>query len=186
MTARSSMACPSLPRNGYHGAIGTRTASVRPPCSRRSSVSTSDGGELTIGETVKISYVDQSRAGTTRHPVECCLGTAWTFIQVGNVEMPSRLASAFGFKGPDQQNKPVSCPVVSDATVRNLVFALKQGGNLLLLDERPTTSTSRRSVRWKTPSWRLSAAPSSRPTDRWFLDRVATILAWEGTGRGAR
>ena len=144
---------------------------------------TLDGGTLKVGETVKISYVDQNRANIDPEK------TLWEvvsdgldYIQVGNDEMPSRAyVSAFGFKGPDQQKK---AGVLSggERNRLNLALTLKQGGNLLLLDE-PTndldveTLASLENALLEFPGCAVVVSH-----DRWFLDRVAThILAWEGT-----
>jgi ATPase subunit of ABC transporter with duplicated ATPase domains len=141
-----------------------------------------DGGDLRIGESVKISYVDQSRGGIDPNK------TLWEVvsdgldhIQVGQVEMPSRAyVSAFGFKGPDQQKK---AGVLSggERNRLNLALTLKQGGNLLLLDE-PTndldveTLSSLENALLEFPGCAVVVSH-----DRWFLDRVAThILAYEG------
>jgi ATPase subunit of ABC transporter with duplicated ATPase domains len=141
-----------------------------------------DGGNLKIGESVKISYVDQSRGGIDPNK------TLWEVvsdgldhIQVGQVEMPSRAyVSAFGFKGPDQQKK---AGVLSggERNRLNLALTLKQGGNLLLLDE-PTndldveTLSSLENALLDFPGCAVVVSH-----DRWFLDRVAThILAYEG------
>ena len=165
------------------------TASARPLCLRLSSAwSLLDGGELTIGETVKISYVDQTRAGIDPDK------TLWQvvsdgldFIQVGNVEMPSRAyVSAFGFKGPDQQ-KPAGVLSGGERNRLNLALTLKQGGNLLLLDE-PTNDLDVETLGSLENA--LLAFPGCAVVvthDRWFLDRVAThILAWEGTEEASR
>jgi ATPase subunit of ABC transporter with duplicated ATPase domains len=142
-----------------------------------------DGGSLKIGDSVKISYVDQSRGGIDPDKsLWDVVSDGLDFIQVGNVEMPSRAyVSAFGFKGPDQQKK---AGVLSggERNRLNLALTLKQGGNLLLLDE-PTndldveTLGSLENALLEFPGCAVVVSH-----DRWFLDRVAThILAWEGT-----
>ncbi|MGO1312350.1 MAG: ATP-binding cassette domain-containing protein, partial [Brevibacterium aurantiacum] len=142
-----------------------------------------DGGELKIGDSVKTSYVDQSRGGIDSNKnLWEVVSDGLDFIQVGNVEMPSRAyVSAFGFKGPDQQKK---AGVLSggERNRLNLALTLKQGGNLLLLDE-PTndldveTLGSLENALLEFPGCAVVVSH-----DRWFLDRVAThILAWEGT-----
>ena len=142
-----------------------------------------DGGELKVGETVKISYVDQNRANIDpEKSLWEVVSDGLDYIQVGNVEMPSRAyVSAFGFKGPDQQKK---AGVLSggERNRLNLALTLKQGGNLLLLDE-PTndldveTLASLENALLEFPGCAVVVSH-----DRWFLDRVAThILAWEGT-----
>ena len=142
-----------------------------------------DGGTLKIGETVKISYVDQSREGIDPNKsLWEVVSDGLDYIQVGQVEMPSRAyVSAFGFKGADQQKK---AGVLSggERNRLNLALTLKQGGNLLLLDE-PTndldveTLASLENALLEFPGCAVVVTH-----DRWFLDRVAThILAWEGT-----
>ena len=173
----------SLPRNGIVGVIGPNGVGKTTLFKTIVALEPLDGGELTIGETVKISYVDQSRAGIDPDK------TLWEvvsdgldFIQVGNVEMPSRAyVSAFGFKGPDQQ-KPAGVLSGGERNRLNLALTLKQGGNLLLLDE-PTNDLDVETLGSLENA--LLAFPGCAVVvthDRWFLDRVAThILAWEGT-----
>jgi len=173
----------SLPRNGIVGVIGPNGVGKTTLFKTIVGLEPLDGGELTIGETVKISYVDQSRAGIDPDK------TLWEvvsdgldFIQVGAVEMPSRAyVSAFGFKGPDQQ-KPAGVLSGGERNRLNLALTLKQGGNLLLLDE-PTNDLDVETLGSLENA--LLAFPGCAVVvthDRWFLDRVAThILAWEGT-----
>jgi ATP-binding cassette ChvD family protein len=173
----------SLPRNGIVGVIGPNGVGKSTLFKTIVGLEPLDGGELKVGESVKISYVDQNRANIDPEK------TLWEvvsdgldFIQVGQVEMPSRAyVSAFGFKGPDQQKK---AGVLSggERNRLNLALTLKQGGNLLLLDE-PTndldveTLSSLENALLEFPGCAVVVSH-----DRWFLDRVAThILAWEGT-----
>ena len=173
----------SLPRNGIVGVIGPNGVGKTTLFKTIVGLEPLDGGNLKVGETVKISYVDQSRGGIDPEK------TLWEvvsdgldYIQVGAVEMPSRAyVSAFGFKGPDQQKK---AGVLSggERNRLNLALTLKQGGNLLLLDE-PTndldveTLSSLENALLQFPGCAVVVSH-----DRWFLDRVAThILAWEGT-----
>ena len=173
----------SLPRNGIVGVIGPNGVGKTTLFKTIVGLEPLDGGELTIGETVKLSYVDQNRAGIDPNK------TLWEvvsdgldYIQVGNVEMPSRAyVSAFGFKGADQQ-KPAGVLSGGERNRLNLALTLKQGGNLLLLDE-PTndldveTLSSLENALLEFPGCAVVITH-----DRWFLDRVAThILAWEGT-----
>jgi ATP-binding cassette ChvD family protein len=142
-----------------------------------------DGGELTVGESVKLSYVDQDRSGidSTKTLWEV-VSDGLDVIQVGNVEIPSRAyVSSFGFKGPDQQKK---AGILSggERNRLNLALTLKQGGNLLLLDE-PTndldveTLSSLENALLEFPGCAVVITH-----DRWFLDRIAThILSYEGT-----
>ena len=172
----------SLPPNGIVGVIGPNGVGKTTLFKTMVGLEPLDGGDLKIGETVKLSYVDQSRAGID--PTK----TLWEvvsdgldFIQVGNVEMPSRAyVSAFGFKGPDQQ-KPAGVLSGGERNRLNLALTLKQGGNVLLLDE-PTndldveTLGSLENALLEFPGCAVVVSH-----DRWFLDRVAThILAWEG------
>ena len=173
----------SLPRNGIVGVIGPNGVGKTTLFKTIVGLEPLDGGELTIGETVKLSYVDQNLAGidpnTTLWEV---LSDGLDYIQVGNVEMPSRAyVSAFGFKGADQQ-KPAGVLSGGERNRLNLALTLKQGGNLLLLDE-PTndldveTLSSLENALLEFPGCAVVITH-----DRWFLDRVAThILAWEGT-----
>lgn len=173
----------SLPRNGIVGVIGPNGVGKSTLFKTIVGLEPLDGGELKVGETVKISYVDQNRANIDREKsLWEVVSDGLDYIQVGNVEMPSRAyVSAFGFKGPDQQKK---AGVLSggERNRLNLALTLKQGGNLLLLDE-PTndldveTLASLENALLEFPGCAVVVSH-----DRWFLDRVAThILAWEGT-----
>ncbi len=174
----------SLPRNGIVGVIGPNGVGKSTLFKTIVGLEPLDGGELKVGETVKISYVDQNARTLTRteEPSWEVVSDGLDYIQVGNVEMPSRAyVSAFGFKGPDQQKK---AGVLSggERNRLNLALTLKQGGNLLLLDE-PTndldveTLASLENALLEFPGCAVVVSH-----DRWFLDRVAThILAWEGT-----
>ncbi|MGO1440377.1 MAG: energy-dependent translational throttle protein EttA [Brevibacterium yomogidense] len=173
----------SLPPNGIVGVIGPNGVGKSTLFKTIVGMEELDGGELKIGESVKISYVDQSRGGIDPDKnLWEVVSDGLDFIQVGNVEMPSRAyVSAFGFKGPDQQKK---AGVLSggERNRLNLALTLKQGGNLLLLDE-PTndldveTLGSLENALLEFPGCAVVVSH-----DRWFLDRVAThILAWEGT-----
>ncbi len=173
----------SLPRGGIVGIIGPNGVGKTTLFKTIVGLEQPDSGEVKVGETVKISYVDQSRAGID--PTK----TLWEVvsdgldhINVGQVEMPSRAyVSAFGFKGPDQQ-KPAGVLSGGERNRLNLALTLKEGGNLLLLDE-PTndldveTLGSLENALLEFPGCAVVISH-----DRWFLDRVAThILAWEGT-----
>ena len=173
----------SLPRNGIVGVIGPNGVGKSTLFKTIVGLEPLDGGELNVGETVKISYVDQNRANIDpEKSLWEVVSDGLDYIQVGNVEMPSRAyVSAFGFKGPDQQKK---AGVLSggERNRLNLALTLKQGGNLLLLDE-PTndldveTLASLENALLEFPGCAVVVSH-----DRWFLDRVAThILAWEGT-----
>lgn len=173
----------SLPRNGIVGVIGPNGVGKTTLFKTIVGLEELDDGDLNIGETVKISYVDQNRAGIDpSKPLWEVVSDGLDYIEVGNVEMPSRAyVSAFGFKGADQQ-KPAGVLSGGERNRLNLALTLKQGGNLLLLDE-PTndldveTLTSLENALLQFPGCAVVVTH-----DRWFLDRVAThILAWEGT-----
>ncbi|MFC9014810.1 ATP-binding cassette domain-containing protein, partial [Streptomyces albidoflavus] len=144
-----------------------------------------DSGSIKVGDTVKISYVDQSRANIDpKKTLWAVVSDELDYINVGQVEMPSRAyVSAFGFKGPDQQ-KPAGVLSGGERNRLNLALTLKQGGNLLLLDE-PTndldveTLSSLENALLEFPGCAVVVSH-----DRWFLDRVAThILAYEGNSK---
>ncbi|WP_026551978.1 energy-dependent translational throttle protein EttA [Arthrobacter sp. H20] len=173
----------SLPRNGIVGVIGPNGVGKTTLFKTIVGLEPIDGGKLTIGDSVKISYVDQSRGGIDPDKTLWeVVSNGHDFIQVGQVEMPSRAyVSAFGFKGPDQQKR---AGVLSggERNRLNLALTLKQGGNLLLLDE-PTndldveTLSSLENALLEFPGCAVVVSH-----DRWFLDRVVThILAYEGT-----
>ena len=172
----------SLPRNGIVGVIGPNGVGKTTLFKMIVGLEQPDSGTIRIGETVKISYVDQQRAGIDpAQTVWQVVSEGLDHIKVGNVEMPSRAyVSAFGFKGPDQQ-KPAGVLSGGERNRLNLALTLKLGGNLLLLDE-PTndldveTLSSLENALLDFPGCAVITSH-----DRWFLDRVAThILAWEG------
>ena len=173
----------TLPRNGIVGVIGPNGVGKTTLFKTIVGLEPLDGGELKVGETVSISYVDQSRGGIDpKKTLWEVVSGGLDFIKVGNVEMPSRAyVAAFGFKGPDQQ-KPAGVLSGGERNRLNLALTLKQGGNLLLLDE-PTndldveTLGSLENALLEFPGCAVVVSH-----DRWFLDRVAThILAYEGT-----
>jgi ATP-binding cassette ChvD family protein len=181
----------TLPRNGIIGVIGpngvgkttlfrmivaaaegdTGDASTQP-----------DSGTLRVGETVKLSYVDQSRAGLDpAKNVWEVVSDGLDWIKVGAVEMPSRAyIGAFGFKGPDQQ-KPSGVLSGGERNRLNLALTLKQGGNVLLLDE-PTNDLDVETLgSLENALLEFPGCAVITSHDRWFLDRIAThILAYEG------
>ncbi|GAA4372049.1 energy-dependent translational throttle protein EttA [Nocardioides caricicola] len=172
----------SLPRAGIVGVIGPNGVGKTTLFRMITGGEAPDSGELNVGQTVKISYVDQSRGGIDPNKnVWEVVSDGLDFIKVANFEMNSRAyVASFGFKGPDQQKK---AGVLSggERNRLNLALTLKMGGNLLLLDE-PTndldveTLSSLEDAILDFPG---CAVVTSH--DRWFLDRVAThILAWEG------
>jgi ATP-binding cassette ChvD family protein len=172
----------SLPRNGIVGVIGPNGVGKSTLFKMIVGEETLDGGELKIGETVKISYVDQSRGGIDpdKSLWEVVSG-GLDYIHVGQVEMPSRAyVAAFGFKGPDQQ-KPAGVLSGGERNRLNLALTLKQGGNLLLLDE-PTNDLDVETLgSLENALLEFPGCAVVITHDRWFLDRVAThILAYEG------
>jgi ATP-binding cassette ChvD family protein len=175
----------TLPRNGIVGIIGPNGAGKTTLFKTLMGMETADSGAVKIGETVKISYVDQSRGGIDpKKSLWEVVSDGQDFIKVGQVEMPSRAyVSCFGFKGPDQQ-KAAGILSGGERNRLNLALTLKQGGNLLLLDE-PTndldveTLGSLENALLEFPGCAVVISH-----DRWFLDRVAThILAYEGDAK---
>jgi ATP-binding cassette ChvD family protein len=175
----------TLPRNGIVGVIGPNGAGKTTLFKTILGMEKADSGVVKVGETVKISYVDQSRGGIDpKKSLWEVVSDGLDFIKVGNVEMPSRAyVSAFGFKGPDQQ-KPAGVLSGGERNRLNLALTLKQGGNLLLLDE-PTndldveTLSSLENALLEFPGCAVVISH-----DRWFLDRIAThILAYEGDSK---
>ena len=173
----------SLPRNGIVGIIGPNGVGKSTLFKMIVGEEPLDGGELKIGETVKISYVDQSRGGIDpEKSLWEVVSGGLDYIQVGQVEMPSRAyVAAFGFKGPDQQ-KPAGVLSGGERNRLNLALTLKEGGNLLLLDE-PTNDLDVETLgSLENALLEFPGCAVVITHDRWFLDRVAThILAYEGT-----
>ncbi|MBC9822931.1 energy-dependent translational throttle protein EttA [Terrabacter sp. MAHUQ-38] len=173
----------SLPRNGIVGVIGPNGVGKSTLFKTIVGFEEPDGGEVKIGDTVSISYVDQGREGLDpKKNLWEIVSDGLDHMKVGNVEIPSRAyVSQFGFKGPDQQ-KLSGVLSGGERNRLNLALTLKQGGNLLLLDE-PTndldveTLGSLENALLEFPGCAVVISH-----DRWFLDRVAThILAYEGT-----
>jgi ATP-binding cassette ChvD family protein len=173
-----------LPRNGIVGVIGPNGVGKTTLFKTVVGLEQPDAGSVRIGETVKLSYVDQNRAGIDpAKNVWEVVSEGLDHIHVGQVEMPSRAyVSAFGFKGADQQ-KPAGVLSGGERNRLNLAMTLKLGGNLILLDE-PTNDLDVETLGSLENA--LEQFPGCAVVishDRWFLDRVAThILAWEGTG----
>ncbi|GAA3724877.1 energy-dependent translational throttle protein EttA [Salinactinospora qingdaonensis] len=172
----------SLPPNGIVGVIGPNGVGKTTLFKMLVGQEQPDAGSISVGNTVEISYVDQTRSRiASEKNVWEAISDGEAFIQVGNVEIPSRAyVAAFGFKGSDQQ-KPAGVLSGGERNRVNLALTLKQGGNLLLLDE-PTndldvdTLGSLENALLEFPGCAVITSH-----DRWFLDRVAThILAWEG------
>ena len=173
----------NLPRNGIVGVIGPNGVGKSTLFKMIVGKEGVTGGSLEVGETVKISYVDQMRAGLDASKnVWEVVSDGNDYMIVGESEIPSRAyVSAFGFKGSDQQ-KPSNVLSGGERNRLNLALTLKEGGNLLLLDE-PTNDLDTETLEGLEEA--LLAFPGCAVItshDRWFLDRIAThILAWEGT-----
>ena len=173
----------SLPRNGIVGVIGPNGVGKSTLFKMIVGKEQPSSGELRLGETVKVSYVDQNREGIDPDKkLWEVVSDGLDYMQVGETEVPSRAyVSAFGFKGSDQQ-KPAGVLSGGERNRLNLALTLKQGGNLLLLDE-PTNDLdveTLESLEEALMEFPGCAVVTSH--DRMFLDRIAThILAWEGT-----
>jgi ATP-binding cassette ChvD family protein len=173
----------TLPPNGIVGVIGPNGVGKTTLFKTIVGLEDLDGGQLKVGETVKISYVDQSRAGIDpEKSLWEVVSDGLDIITVGKTEIPSRAyVSKFGFKGPDQQKK---AGVLSggERNRLNLALTLKQGGNLLLLDE-PTNDLDVETLQsLENALLEFPGCAVVITHDRWFLDRIAThILAYEGT-----
>ncbi|MFI9596621.1 energy-dependent translational throttle protein EttA [Nonomuraea sp. NPDC052265] len=170
-----------LPRNGIVGVIGPNGVGKTTMFRMITGGETPDTGSITIGDTVKISYADQSRGGIDPNKnVWEVVSDGLDHIKVGNVEMPSRAyIAAFGFKGPDQQKK---AGVLSggERNRLNLALTLKQGGNVLLLDEPTNDLDTETLSSLENALLDFPGCAVITSHDRWFLDRIAThILAWE-------
>nr|WP_260322542.1 energy-dependent translational throttle protein EttA [Corynebacterium glucuronolyticum] len=172
----------TLPRNGIVGVIGPNGVGKTTLFKTIVGLEEPDSGEVKVGQTVKLSYVDQNRENIDpEKTVWEVVSDGLDYIHVGQNEMPSRAyISAFGFKGPDQQ-KPAGVLSGGERNRLNLALTLKKGGNLILLDE-PTndldveTLSSLENALTKFPGCAVVISH-----DRWFLDRTCThILAWEG------
>ena len=173
----------TLPRNGIVGVVGPNGVGKSTLFKTIVGLEPLDGGDLKIGQTVKLSYVDQSRAGIDpKKTLWEVVSDGLDYIQVGNVEMPSRAyVASFGFKGADQQ-KPAGVLSGGERNRLNLALTLKQGGNLILLDE-PTNDLDVETLgSLENALLEFPGCAVVITHDRWFLDRVAThSLAWEGT-----
>src|ERR1035437_1958981 len=207
----------SLPRNGIVGVLGPNGVGKTTLFKMIVGEEPADSGTIRIGETVRISYVDQSReridpnknvgqaisdgeayipagetvrishVGQSRERIDPnknvwqAVSDGEAYIRVGNIEFPSRAyVAAFGFKGADQQ-KPAGIMSGGERNRMNLALTLKQGGNLLLLDEPPTDLDVEPLGSLETALLEFPGCAVIPSHDRWFLDRVAThILAWEG------
>jgi ATP-binding cassette ChvD family protein len=172
----------SLPRAGIVGVVGPNGVGKSTLFRMIVGEEQPDSGDLVLGETVRISYVDQGRSGLDpRKNVWELVSDGLDHIKVASFEMPSRAyVASFGFKGPDQQ-KPAGVLSGGERNRLNLALTLKMGGNLLLLDE-PTNDLDVETLQSLEDA--LLDFPGCAVVishDRWFLDRIAThILAWEG------
>jgi ATP-binding cassette ChvD family protein len=175
----------SLPPNGLVGVIGPNGVGKTTLFKMIVGDEKPDHGSIRIGDTVRTAYVDQLRSGIDPDKtVWEAISDGQSFIRVGHTEIPSRAyVAAFGFKGPDQQ-KPAGLMSGGERGRVNLALTLKQGGNLLLLDEPANdldveTLSSLENALLEFPGCAVITSH-----DRWFLDRIAThILAWEGGSR---
>ncbi|MBV9290949.1 MAG: energy-dependent translational throttle protein EttA [Frankiales bacterium] len=173
----------SLPKGGIVGIMGPNGVGKTTLFKMIVGQEQPDGGSLKIGETVQLSYVDQSRAGLDpKKTLWEVISDGLDFIKVGKTEINSRAyVASFGFKGPDQQ-KPAGVLSGGERNRLNLALTLKAGGNVLLLDE-PTNDLDVETLRSLEDA--LEEFPGCAVVishDRWFLDKVAThLLAWEGT-----
>ncbi|WP_248965324.1 energy-dependent translational throttle protein EttA [Sphaerisporangium perillae] len=171
-----------LPRNGIVGIIGPNGVGKTTLFRMIMGDETPDTGDVMIGDTVKISYVDQGRGNIdpTKN-VWQVVSDGLDHIKVGHVEMPSRAyIAAFGFKGPDQQ-KPAGILSGGERNRLNLALTLKQGGNVLLLDEPTNDLDTETLSSLENALLEFPGCAVITSHDRWFLDRTAThILAWEG------
>jgi len=172
----------TLPRNGIVGAIGPNGAGKTTLFKMIQGLEKPDSGNIKIGETVSISYVDQNRSGIDpKKTLWEVVSEGLDIMKVGQVEIPSRAyVSTFGFKGPDQQ-KPAGVLSGGERNRLNLALTLKMGGNLLLLDE-PTNDLDVETLgSLENALLNFPGCAVVISHDRWFLDRVAThILAYEG------
>lgn len=172
-----------LPRNGIVGIIGPNGVGKTTLFKCIVGLEESSAGTLDIGETVKIAYVDQNRAGIDPDKsLWEVVSDGLDIMQVGETEVPSRAyVAGFGFKGQDQ-SKPAGVLSGGERNRLNLALTLKQGGNLLLLDEPTNDLDTETLASLEEALLAFSGCAVITSHDRWFLDRIAThILAWEGT-----
>ena len=172
-----------LPRNGIVGVIGPNGVGKTTLFKMIVGQEQPSSGTLELGETVKLSYGDQMRAGIDpKKSVWEVVSDGNDYITVGDTEIPSRAyVATFGFKGTDQQ-KPAGVLSGGERNRLNLALTLRQGGNLLLLDEPTNDLDTETSESLEDALERFPGCSVVTSHDRWFLDRVAThILAWEGT-----
>jgi ATP-binding cassette ChvD family protein len=172
----------SLPPNGIVGVIGPNGVGKTTLLKMITGEERPDVGTLRVGDTVRISYVDQLRAGIDPgKTVWEVISDGELYLQAGQAEIPSRAyAAAFGFKGANQQ-KPAGLMSGGERGRMNLALTLRQGGNLLLLDEPANDLDTETLASLENALLEFPGCAMITSHDRWFLDRVAThILAWEG------
>lgn len=172
-----------LPRNGIVGIIGPNGVGKTTLFKCIVGLEEPSAGTLDIGETVKIAYVDQNRAGIDPDKsLWEVVSDGLDIMQVGETEVPSRAyVAGFGFKGQDQ-SKPAGVLSGGERNRLNLALTLKQGGNLLLLDEPTNDLDTETLASLEEALLAFSGCAVITSHDRWFLDRIAThVLAWEGT-----
>ncbi len=170
-----------LPRAGIVGIIGPNGAGKTTLFRMINGLEQADGGELTVGETVSISYQDQQRTLEGKRTLWEEISGGRELMMVGKRELNSRAyAASFNFKGADQQ-KLVANLSGGERNRLHLAKTVMQGGNLLLLDE-PTNDLDVDTLRaLEEAMLDFSGCAVIISHDRWFLDRVAThILAFEG------
>ena len=172
-----------LPRNGIVGILGPTGVGKTTLFKCIVGLEEPSTGTLDIGETAKIAYVDQNRAGIDPDKsLWEVVSDGLDIMQVGETEVPSRAyVAGFGFKGQDQ-SKPAGVLSGGERNRLNLALTLKQGGNLLLLDEPTNDLDTETLASLEEALLAFSGCAVITSHDRWFLDRIAThILAWEGT-----
>ncbi len=173
----------SLPQGGIVGVIGPNGVGKSTLFKMIMGLEDVTAGSLEIGETVKLSYVDQNRAGLEgKKTLWEVVSDGLDYMQVGETEVPSRAyVASFGFKGSDQQ-KPADVLSGGERNRLNLALTLKQGGNVLLLDEPTNDLDTETLSSLEEALLEFPGCSVVTSHDRFFLDRVAThILAWEGT-----
>ena len=172
----------SLPPNGIVGVIGPNGVGKTTLLSMITGREQPDSGTIRTGQTVRISYTDQLRAGIDpARTVWEVISGGHASISAGRAAIPSRgYVAAFGFKGADQQ-KPTGLLSGGERGRVNLALTLRQGGNLLLLDEPANDLDTQTLASLEEALLEFPGCAVITSHDRWFLDRVAThILAWEG------